>query len=106
VLLKDRCLLLAACCRGALKHRCLRVPTSAHAADVLSRRPESPPAGISAESWARTTAAAQAKWRTSTRLTPTPLMSPDYVVSTVLSALRHNDDPYPDHGCEVAIRFR
>jgi hypothetical protein len=74
-------------------------------ADVLSRNPSKPPPGIDAESWLRTTTAAQAKWRTSSRQTPNKLMSPDFVVSTVLKALRHNDDPYTDHGCEVAIRF-
>jgi hypothetical protein len=33
---------------------------------------------------------------------PSPLLAPAQVVATVLDALQHPDDPYPDAGIEVA----
>lgn len=36
---------------------------------------------------------------------PTPEMAPRDVISTVLRALMANDEPFPDHGCAIAIRF-
>jgi len=36
---------------------------------------------------------------------PTEALQPREVIATVMDALLNNDDPFPDHGCALAIRF-
>ncbi|CAM9491293.1 unnamed protein product [Chrysoparadoxa australica] len=73
--------------------------------DTLDRDPVNPPEGITLEAWGEITRGAQDLWRRTDRTFPNKLQSPSYVVTTVLNALRHSDEPYRHHGGEVAIRF-
>ncbi|CAM9821379.1 unnamed protein product, partial [Discosporangium mesarthrocarpum] len=67
--------------------------------------PVAPP-GVTQDDWDRIVQTAQDRFRENISTHPDPRQGSEYVVTTTLQqALKHNDDPTPNHGCEVAIRF-
>ncbi|CAM9629144.1 unnamed protein product [Phaeothamnion confervicola] len=61
--------------------------------------------GLSDAAWECATMATADSWQRMASEYPAPEQSPSVVAVTVLKALRRNDFPYRNHGCEVAIRF-
>ncbi|CAM9355964.1 unnamed protein product [Scytosiphon promiscuus] len=66
---------------------------------------QSAPVGVSPEKWERVLRSARDRQAEDDRLSPSPGHSPSHVATVTLQALRQNDVPYQNFGCEIAIRF-